>query len=580
MTAPHRLPAVPAIGYLRVSKEEQARGDRTSLPHQRARLAQLADALGLTLAQVFEDPGISGGTAEDRPGFQALLRYCAAHPQPRRTPGLVLVYNDSRWGRFADPEEATYWRVHLSKHAGWTVRFTEGDDTADPLARGILRSLYSSQASAYRDQIRQNATQGARGTAAQGYWQTEAPLGYRREATSATGTTRVLAPGQRKADDERVRLTPGPADEVALVQWLFTRYAAGGESLGSLATAAATRFPGRAWGRQSLATLLRNPAYVGDVVWCRRPHDAHERREGGLRDPSTWVVRPDAHPPLIDRALFAAVDARLAANRARERRPKVDYPLSGLIRCAHCGQPYVGAGGPRGPAGDPDRYRCYRDRGMHPAYGGCAIAPCTLVRRVIEPLVLEAIGEVVRDPGLETRMRAAFRALLAQAQDAAPVRRQDRARERQELLREQERLVGAIGRGLLTDLEAGPRLQQVRAALADLTQATQAARFTDHRLGALEAEVDQMVALARDFPGLARRLQGAELRALVRPWIEDAVMDRSTRTFTLTLRAVPALGFLALSGPPGPAGQHHEPIIRHFSLARHTWSPDRARRRA
>jgi DNA invertase Pin-like site-specific DNA recombinase len=207
MTVPQRHPTGPAIGYLRVSKEEQARGDRTSLPHQRARLAQLADALGLTLAQVFEDPGVSGGTAEDRPGFQALLRYCLAHPQPRRSPGLVLVYNDSRWGRFADPEEATYWRVHLSKHAGWTVRFTEGDDTADPLARGILRSLYSSQASAYRDQVRQNATQGARGTAAQGYWQNEAPLGYRRQATSATGATRVLQPGQRKADDERVRLT-------------------------------------------------------------------------------------------------------------------------------------------------------------------------------------------------------------------------------------------------------------------------------------------------------------------------------------------------------------------------------------
>jgi hypothetical protein len=89
-----------------------------------------------------------------------------------------------------------------------------------------------------------------------------------------------------------------------------------------------------------------------------------------------------------------------------------------------------------------------------------------------------------------------------------------------------------------------------------------------------------MVALARDFPGLARRLQGAELRALVRPWLEDAVMDRTTRTLTLTLRPVPALGFMVLSSPPGPGGQHHEPIIRHLSLARHTWSPDRAHRRA
>ena len=68
-------PAPPCVAYTRVSKEEQARPDKTSLTQQRDAVIALAQRLRVTVGDVFEDAGKSGGTA-NRPAFQALVRYC------------------------------------------------------------------------------------------------------------------------------------------------------------------------------------------------------------------------------------------------------------------------------------------------------------------------------------------------------------------------------------------------------------------------------------------------------------------------------------------------------------------------
>jgi site-specific DNA recombinase len=61
-----------AIGYVRVSTEEQAQ-EGVSLENQRERIRAYCEQRGLTLLDVIEDAGISGGTNKMRPGFNALL---------------------------------------------------------------------------------------------------------------------------------------------------------------------------------------------------------------------------------------------------------------------------------------------------------------------------------------------------------------------------------------------------------------------------------------------------------------------------------------------------------------------------
>lgn len=63
-----------AYGYVRVSSAEQAGDDRTSLETQRRKVAAVGELAGLEVVRVFEEPGVSGGTAlADRPGGRELL---------------------------------------------------------------------------------------------------------------------------------------------------------------------------------------------------------------------------------------------------------------------------------------------------------------------------------------------------------------------------------------------------------------------------------------------------------------------------------------------------------------------------
>jgi DNA invertase Pin-like site-specific DNA recombinase len=537
------------LGYVRVSTLSQVGDDKTSLADQTRAITELAGRLkrALSPTHIFEDPGASGQTAEGRPGFMALVRYCEQNPRSRTRVGHVLVMNDSRWGRFDDPEEATYWRVHLSKQ-GWHVRFAEGDDTDDPIARGVMRSIGSGVSSQYRENIKRNAKRGARGTAAQGYWQTEAPLGYRRVAHGPSGT-RVLEIGQRKADDEKVRLGPAPEQEQQLIHWMFERYATGTVSLGSLVRELATRWPERRWSRPTVRAILTNPVYAGDVFWGRRPHDKAERRERWRRPREDWVEAPNAHPALVSRELFTAVEERLKQNKRQTRATAGGYPLSGMIRCAQCNEPYRGGGGPKGPPGDPDRYRFYVDRGG--AEGRCTGFLGTLQRRLVEPQVLVAIGTVVAQPSVQHAIDRAFDEALARVDDSQAQRLARLERERTRMEKQRERLIEAIAAGVLTDAEARAKLAACRVELDAVTGEIEQLRFAERRTDGLDAERRRLLAVATEFPGLVKRLQGAELRELIRPWLEDAVVDKVARTLTLKIRRVPASSFLLLNTRPG-----------------------------
>ena len=63
-----------AIGYIRVSTENQNGGDSFGLETQRDAIIKYCDANGLDLANIFEDPALSGSLpALERPGLNALL---------------------------------------------------------------------------------------------------------------------------------------------------------------------------------------------------------------------------------------------------------------------------------------------------------------------------------------------------------------------------------------------------------------------------------------------------------------------------------------------------------------------------
>ncbi|GAB5496605.1 MAG: hypothetical protein Phyf2KO_16850 [Phycisphaerales bacterium] len=81
-----------AVGYVRVSTQEQAE-EGISLDAQREHIRAHAEAQSLELAACYEDSGISGRKASNRPGLEAAID---AVTQQR---GILVVYSLSRLAR-------------------------------------------------------------------------------------------------------------------------------------------------------------------------------------------------------------------------------------------------------------------------------------------------------------------------------------------------------------------------------------------------------------------------------------------------------------------------------------------------
>jgi Recombinase/Recombinase zinc beta ribbon domain len=363
----------------------------------------------------------------------------------------------------------------------------------------------------------------------------------------------VLEIGQRKADDQQVKLTPGPEAEQALVRWMFESYASGEWTLHGMAKTLAARWPGRSWRKRTVQAMLKNRTYVGDVLWSRRPHDALERQETPVRPERDWVVTLDAHPPLVTRDLFDRVQARLAANRTQRRFTAGGYPLSGLVRCAQCGHVYIGGGGNKNHrGGDPDKYRFYKDSGGPWEREVCPGRLGTVPKRWLEPAVIDTVARVVGHPAMRQRIAGEIDRVIEGADDATAEERSRLERERARLAAERDRLVAAIASGLLTDAEAHPALARVREQLDAAAAAQDRLRFQDRATGRLEMERDELISLCTDFRARAREASGLVLRDLLKPWLADAVLDKEARTLTLTIRQIPAAGrFLPAYNQPG-----------------------------
>lgn len=557
---PVDLSTITCVAYLRVSTEEQAGEKQTSLGDQLAACHALATKLGRTVGHVFRDDGISGSTIKQRPGMSDLIASCIASPKAPKRPGYVVVLNDSRWGRFPNPEEATYWRFHIEQH-GWIVRFSELDDVQDIGVRGVLRSITQSQATLYRTTLQANTKRGARGTAEQGYWQARAPFGYLRQVVFPAGRERVLANQVPKAPDEKISLVPHP-DESPVVREMFERYASGIESLHSITEWAAHRFPSRRWTPTAVRFMLRNATYLGDIVWGKKPGEAEADGVRRPRPDAEWYGKANAHPALVTRSLFAAAQERLTHNKRATRQVRSQYLLSTIVFC-RCGLSLTGNSSTRKTSGGRvpvANYHCSSHglhRSRHCGFGG------SVTREYLENAVLSVLADEIGSTLHRRLMRPALDRAARQAKRAArTIATIDR--DVDETKAKQKRLVAAIEADTISTLEARDRMTELRRALITLTAERERVAKVESTDGLPEHQREELTALAMDFRATAALLKGPALRELIRPWIKRAEFNTTTRELTIEIRRVPAIrgglpmGDLNGMGPATTQKTHRE----------------------
>lgn len=318
-------PRLAAI-YVRASTEHQT----YSTEHQEAALQEYAAQHGLEVVKKYCDKGRSGLTLDGRTGLVQLLT--DIHSE---APGfdLVLVYDVSRWGRFQDVDESAYYEF-ACRRAGISVAYCAEPFTNDgsPLAT-ILKGIKRAMAAEYSRELSGKVFQAQVRLTEAGYKQGgTAGYGLRRMALSSIGQPKgILQHGERKnMPSDRVTYVPGPEDERAVIQRIYSMYL--DERLPDVGIAARLNVEGvptglgRPWSTHLVKQVLTNEKYVGTMTFNRGTQRMRSVRRAN--DQAKWVRRENAFEAVVARDRFD----QAAAERQRRRKQWTDDEMINVLR--------------------------------------------------------------------------------------------------------------------------------------------------------------------------------------------------------------------------------------------------------
>lgn len=314
--------------YARVSAESQVQGD--SLEHQISVCQEMARRRAMEGVEpwltperfVYVDAGITGTSFIKRAQVQRLIRDAR-----ERCWDVVLFKGISRFAR--DTIDALLMLRTLLTCGVRVVSMEENFDSARDNAEFVF-TIHSALAQAESEKTAVRVRLGATQKARQGKWNGQPPDGY------------VLNRASQRLEVD-VAFAP-------LIRELFDLYL-GGYGVRKIAETLNRRGcrtrRGNWWSQRSISRLLRNPAYVGDVVYGRRaqriimPELANPllRRKQAVwvQDESLVTVCKDAHPGIVDRQTFDKVHTRLASQATTRGQMGRGHLLTkGLLKCG-CG---------------------------------------------------------------------------------------------------------------------------------------------------------------------------------------------------------------------------------------------------
>lgn len=409
-----------AIQYARASTEEQDRSVRDQLDAT----AKYAEEHGYTIVDdPLCDEGISGVEAYNRPAFQELFKRIESGVANFK---YVLVYDVSRWGRFANPNEAAAREWICNEHGISVVYTNEGFTEDNSLSNDLSKSVKRSMATEYSRALSKVVSRGMRSLAADGYWLGRAPYGYRKaEVDKDRNIIRVLGKRDRKlVETNHLILVPGDPNEIETVRYIFER-SIQGDGLVKIAdklNRAGIPSPmNRLWAHDEINKILRNPAYIGTVRWGRLKLGKFPRlenswgdtRRGMIHDQDKWSVKKNAHEAIIDEDTFERAQAAqrsrcFVSNNIEKRRNGSTLLLSGLLVCASCGGRFSGYVFSTKHSHHSRRYACNTRRKK----GRYACDSKTIRREPIDQFVLRKIQAYLNDPNfwplVERKIRGRF----------------------------------------------------------------------------------------------------------------------------------------------------------------------------
>ncbi len=368
---------VKAAIYTRVSTEEQAHPDKTSLAQQREKAEAYCKAQSWDVAAVYEDAGVSGAKS-DRPALTRMM----ADSQEGKFQRVIFLKLDRLGRSLRDLLNISH---RLDKLDVGIVSLHDSFDTGTSSGR-LFFSILGAVSEFERELITERMQAGKLGAARKGaYVGGPSPFGYDYDPH---GKTLVV-------ND----------DEAAVVKRIFRLYIAEGLSHDTIArrlndegvptkTERVRSLDGekKGWVRTQVARILTNPLYTGQAYYNR------SSRKGGEKPEAEWVTM--RVPAIVSEEEFSAGKQRAKRNKRESQRPRDEaslYLLSGLIRCQECGRAMMAATRRHRSKKRLYLYRYYVCTGQNTYRTPCRPTK-TVKADAIEDAVLTLLAETFSDP--------------------------------------------------------------------------------------------------------------------------------------------------------------------------------------
>ena len=487
--------------YARFSTDRQ---DVRSLEDQRHRCERRAADRGWSVVAVFTDAAMSGATL-NRSGLQELLASAR-----RREFEVVLVDDLSRLSR----DLGDTWTLLFRDLAGFGVQLldvTSGLNSADPsakLAFGASALVNEMQ----RESVRSQTRRGLVGLARAGYHTGGRIYGY------------AALPENPPKDPANVHsVLVINAAEAKVVRRIFRDFNAGtsahrvalrlnAEGIAAPYDGAAYRKrQGRGWSQVTVANLLRNRRYIGEVVFNRRRFVRTGNGTRTLLNPeSEWITIQRPELRIVGEAVFEKAQAQRVVRKrpGKPRERQYRSPVSGLLTCGRCGASMALSGLVRKAGRTYRSYACAANRSRGPSV-------CDNGRSIGETKIIQAIAQTIRITAAEflpefvSAFEAEWKRALARRSAASPTANLDADITRQTA--RVDRLAAAVAdapdiRPLVAQLrEANARLGELRERRAGLAP-TRAAAPTMPGPERIRAYFDDLVSTLESDPAGAREV--------------------------------------------------------------------------
>ncbi|MBM3949697.1 MAG: hypothetical protein FJ312_10775 [SAR202 cluster bacterium] len=364
-----------AATYSRVSTDDQAGPDKTSLDTQEKACEALAERSGYVVPKEFRIRDDFTGATLNRPSLRRLRQFAA-----EKKVQAIVYYTANRLAR-----DAVDLMVLLRefRRAGVAVLAVHNPPKDDELGRAMT-FLEGTFAEVERREIKERTNRAKLAIAQQG-------------ERLPQGTGKGLYGYRYNKDTHKREIEP---EQAAQVRRMFTAIAEKGYSLHGLATefnreGQRTR-EGAPWHPLTIKRIITNPAYTGVTYFNRYKRVAEDGKPSRLvlRPETEWIAMNSVTPPIVSPTLFDAAQAALAGPRRRMVADPKPYLLTGHIFCVECGSRMSGTT-------LSGRYRYYQCLLARPRVGMKPRCKARMTRaEELEADVWTAISERLENPSI------------------------------------------------------------------------------------------------------------------------------------------------------------------------------------